>query len=304
MKLIMYNSNGLPHIKNFDNLQRMCKSCNIDFEFTNNIERTFINDYDILILNDKFYHPTQFPPSVKIIYGPQLWVIPEGPIIGSLEQSLVGRCVYNSLSKWVENYVITMSTSLIMPITQFPFSIETDYFRPLEPPLEKTLDCIIYIKRRLKSTIEDVLKIVNEKQLKYEIFTYGSYSQQDYMNALHRSKFMLTVDAHESQGYAIQEAMSMNVPLLVMNAQTFYDETSDGTTSSYQHLQPLNIPATSVPYWSDECGIIITQPLELSEAIDRILIEYNKFTPRNFIVRELSNEVCMKRILDYFKLTV
>jgi hypothetical protein len=303
MKLLMYNSNGYPHIKNYDNLQRMCQSCNIDFEFTNSIERAHISNYDILILNDKFYHPSQFSPSIKIIYGPQLWVIPEGPIIGPLDESLVGRCAYNSLSKWIENYVLTMAGSLIMPIGQFPFSVETSYFKPSESPVEKNLDCIVYIKNRLQSTIQAALEIVNKKQLKYKIFKYGSYNQQDYIACLHQSKFMLTLDAHESQGFALQEAMSMNVPLLAVNAQSFYDESTDGISSTYEHLKPRNIPASSVPYWSEECGILVKEPYELDKAIDIMMSEYTKFTPRKFIERELSAEVCMKRILDYFKLS-
>lgn len=304
MKLLMYNSRGYPHLKNFDNLQRMCHSCNINFEFTNNIDRASLVDYDILVLNDKFYHPSLFSPKIKIIYGPQLWVIPEGPIIGPMDETLINRCVYNSLSKWVENYVYIMADSLIMPITQFPFSIETEYFKPREQPIEKTIDCIIYIKNRLQNTINATIEVVNKKQLNYKIFKYGSYNEQEYISCLHQTKFMISLDAHESQGFALQEAMSMNVPLLVVNAQSFYDETTDGVSHTYEYLKPRKIPATSVPYWSDECGIIINDPDDLDKTIDSMLIEYNKFKPRNFIERELSAKVCMKRILDYFKLQI
>jgi FkbM family methyltransferase len=113
---------------------------------------------------------------------------------------------------------------------------------------------------------------------------------------------MLTLDAHESQGFGLEEAMSSGVPLLVMDAASMYDEMDNGVNATYEHLRPNKLFATSVPYWSDECGIKITKQSELSDAIDKILITYDSFTPRDYIVRTLSDEVCMRRILDYFNL--
>lgn len=36
--------------------------------------------------------------------------------------------------------------------------------------------------------------------------------------------------------------------------------------------------------------------------MDTLIIMSSSFTPRDYIVRTLSDEVCMKRILDYFKM--
>jgi hypothetical protein len=111
---------------------------------------------------------------------------------------------------------------------------------------------------------------------------------------------MLVIDAHESQGFALQEAMSCNVPLLVVDAMSMYDEKSDGINSVYDFLKPKKLLATSVPYWSDECGIKINEYDDLSNSIDKILS--NTYTPREYVVRTLSDKVCMKRMLDYFQL--
>ena len=115
---------------------------------------------------------------------------------------------------------------------------------------------------------------------------------------------MITLDAHESQGFGLEEAMSSGVPLLVMDAQSMYDEMDDGLTATYEYLRPKKLVATSVPYWSDECGIKITEQSELSTAVDKMMINYSNFTPRDYIVRTLSDEVCMRRILDYFKFSI
>jgi len=142
--------------------------------------------------------------------------------------------------------------------------------------------------------------MLNQKGLQYKIFRYGSYNEEEYKSSLQKAKFMLTLDAHESQGFALEEAMSSGVPLLVMDATSMYDEMDNGVTVTYEYLRPKKLLATSVPYWSDECGIKITEQSEMSYAIDKMLTLYQTFTPRDYIVRTLSDEVCMRRILDYF----
>ena len=301
MKLVMYMAYGLPHPKNWEGIQRMCGSCNIEFEYTNSIERIKQNDYDILYSTTHYVDPYIVPSNIKIVYGPQFWVIPEPPIVGGFKEDLVGRCVFNSLSKWVGDYYLELGGELIMPLAYFPFAVDTDRFRPVDNII-KEYDCLVYIKRRSNELVNNVLGLLDQKGLTYRIFRYGSYNEEDYRDALHKSKFMITLDAHESQGFGLEEAMSSGVPLLVMDAQSMYDEMDNGFTATYEYLRPKKLLATSVPYWSDECGIKVTNQSDISGAIDRMMNEYKSFTPRDYIVRTLSNEVCMKRILDYFKL--
>jgi hypothetical protein len=300
MKLVFYMISGLPHPKNWEGIQRMCASLNIEFEYTNSISRIQQNNYNILYCMCNYINPDTIPTNIKIIYGPQLWVIPEPPIVGASRADLAGRCVFNLLSKWVEDYCVELAGSFIMPIAHFPLSVDIHKFSPIA--IDKVLDCVVYVKRRNNSLVDFTLNLLNEKKLSYRVFRYGSYTEEDYRTALNSSKFMITLDAHESQGFALEEAMSAGVPLLVMDAQTMYDETNDGVNSTYQYLRPHRLLATSVPYWSDECGIKITTQQELPAALDTMLTMYKSFTPRDYIVRTLSDEVCMRRILDYFKL--
>lgn len=303
MKLVFYMISGIPHPKNWSAIQRMCRSCNIEFEYTNDIERLKINNYDILYCIMYYVDPDIIPKNIKVIYGPQFWVIPEPPIVGKYRSDLEGRCVFNSLSKWVGDYYLELAGEIIVPLTYFPFAVDTNEFKPLYPSLEKEYDCIVYIKRRSNDLVNYTLSMLNQKGLKYKIFRYGSYNEEDYKDSLQKTKFMLTLDAHESQGFGLEEAMSSGVPLLVMDATSMYDEMDNGVNATYMHLKPNKLLATSVPYWSNECGIKITEQFELSDAIDRMLTIYQSFTPRDYIVRTLSDEVCMRRILDYFRPT-
>ena len=301
MKLVFYMTYGIPHPKNWEGIQRMCRTCNIEFEYTNSIERIKENNYDILYCMSNFIDPYIIPENIKVIYGPQLWVIPEPPMVAPFDERLKDRCVFNLLSQWVEDYCVELANSFIMPIAHFPMAVNTNQFIPRDSN-NKEYDCIVYIKRRSNELVNNTIALLEQKGLKYRIFRYGSYNEEEYRDALHKSKFMLTLDAHESQGFALEEAMSSGVPLLVVDAQSMYDEMDNGYTATYDYLRPKKLIATSVPYWSDECGIKITEQSELSTAVDKMMEEYKSFTPRDYIVRTLSDEVCMKRILDYFKL--
>jgi glycosyltransferase involved in cell wall biosynthesis len=302
MKLVLYIDRGLPHKKIHQAIMRMCLSCNISFEETADYHRLKINDYDILLSCFIFINPDDIPSNIKIIMGPQFFLFPGGVIVGNPNLEYSKRCVYNILSSWIRELYLEFVEDLIIPMKELPFSVDMSTFRPDEN-ITKEYDCVLYIKRRSLTIVNNTIKLLNDKKIKYKVFKYGSYDEQDYLNILQKSKFMLSLDAHESQGFALEEAMSTNVPLLVLDATSMYDEMSDGVHASYEYCRPKKLLATSVPYWSDECGIKITQQDELSNAIDRMLNSYNKFTPRDYILRTLSDEVCMKRILDYFKLS-
>ena len=293
MKLILYVKNGYPHHKNHAAIKRMCK--NIEYEETSDYERIKMNNYDILLSCNTYIDPNEIPKDIKIIMGPQFFVFPEGPIVGNRNEELSKRCVYNILSQWIRNTFLEFS-DIIIPMNELPFGVDTNKFVPSQH--EKEYDCLVYIKRRSNDIVNNTLHILNQKGLKYKIFRYGSYNEDDYLSSLQNTKFMLVLDAHESQGFALEEAMSCNVPLLIMDATSMYDEKPDGVHSLYEYLRPKKLIATSVPYWSDECGIK-TDEANLSKDIDRM---NSQFAPRDYILRTLSDEVCMKRILDYFKM--
>jgi hypothetical protein len=301
MKLILYIINGHPHNKNYKAIKRMCSSLEIEFEETTNYERIKLNNYDILMSCHNYVNPADIPTNIKIIMGPQFFVFPEGSIIGELNAEFSERCVYNILSPWIKSVFLEFVDSFIIPMKELPYSVDTSTFKPLEIPLEKEYDCILYVKRRSNELVNYTISLLNQKGLNYKVFRYGSYNEEEYKNSLQQTKFMLSLDAHESQGFALEEAMSSGVPLLVMDATSMYDEMNNGVNATYEHLRPKKLLATSVPYWSDECGIKITEKSEISDAIDKMLTTYQTFTPRDYIVRTLSDEVCMKRILDYFR---
>jgi hypothetical protein len=290
------------HHKNLASIRRMCKSLNIDLEETSSFDRLG-SSYDILLVNDKYINPDSIPLHPKVIFGPQFWVFPEGPLVGPLRDDIKHRFVYNVLSEWNATVFREYVESLVIPTASLPFSVDLDMFKPIDD-IPKDIDCLVYIKQRKVESVKEVFNVINSKNLKYTAVIYGNYKEADYINLLHRSKFMISIDRHESQGFALEEAMACNVPLLVFDAQSMFDEYPDGVHQQYGYVRDKNLFATSVPYWREDCGVKITKVEEFSASLDHMIKNYNTYSPRKYIEEILSDRVCMKRILDYFKIDI
>ena len=152
---------------------------------------------------------------------------------------------------------------------------------------EKT-EVFIYFKRRNPAELTFVESLLKTKNINYRIFDYVKrYDENDYLSFLQKSKFGIILDAHESQGFAIQEALSCDVPLLVWNTTRMNQEYG----SRYS-----NIPCTSIPYWDERCGEIFYNNLE--EKFDLFISKLETYKPREYILENLSVEKCAKRFLE------
>jgi glycosyltransferase involved in cell wall biosynthesis len=118
------------------------------------------------------------------------------------------------------------------------------------------------------------------------------YEEEDYLDCLKNAKFGIILDAHESQGFAIEEALSCNVPLLVWNTKTMDQEYN----STYEAIS-----CTSVPYWDERCGEIFYDVNELEETFNKFVSKLHTYEPRKYIEENLSVEKCGKKIRNLDK---
>ena len=114
-----------------------------------------------------------------------------------------------------------------------------------------------------------------------------------YVNYLHDCKFGIWVDAHESQGFALEEALSCNVPLLVWNAKSINVATNDGRPYIDE-----DFPATTIPYWDERCGEYFNDSNELEEKFNLFLSKLHQYRPRDFVIENLSFEKCEEKLFE------
>ena len=212
------------------------------------------------------------PHITHSIIGPNICVLP-------IENSVVMSQQYKKIivpSQWVKDkYVKWLSEDKIFI---WAVGINTDLFKDVSN-VPKTNDCLIYYKNRDKKHLQIVKEFLKDKGQSFEVISYGSYNENQFMESISKSRYSIVVANTESQGIAIQEMMSSNLPLLVWDTIVW-----DGKGS--EHL----VPATTVPYWSDKCGVKFNTYLELEESYLTFSEKIDTFTPREYIIKNLSLE--------------
>lgn len=281
------------HHKNKLSIQHMARVANARLVVSANPNH-FTDAYDLVFVPSTCIPASAFPRARRIVYGPHNFVFIQEPWISS-SRLFDGRCVYTLLSQWVVDMEATIAP-LCLPGKPIPFSVDTDLFRP-DASVPKEYDCFVYVKQRHPSIVQSVIQQLTMRGLRFIIVTYGSYREEDYIRILKSSKFGVWIGRHESQGYALEEALSCDCPLIVLDATTMFDYYDNGREINYNHLRgKLELKSTAIPYWSDKCGIRIEHPHELPAALDAITTR--TFSPREYIVETLSHERCLSRFLE------
>ena len=126
-----------------------------------------------------------------------------------------------------------------------------------------------------------------------KIFSYGSYKEEDYISSLQNTKYMIILGRHESQGFAIEEELSFNVPLLVWSSTLRKQE--------YPYKKEyMNVKSkvTTIPYWDERCGEFFHNFEELESTFDTFISKLETYKPRDYILENLSVEKCSERFLQ------
>ena len=74
-------------------------------------------------------------------------------------------------------------------------------------------DCMIYSKRRSVQELNAVIDLLQKKKMSFRTLVYGNYNQEELALMCSRAKFCFLLNGTESQGIAVQEIMSHNVPI-------------------------------------------------------------------------------------------
>lgn len=270
------------------NLNFILKCKNIEFTIINSVNE--INNYNLSTFN-AVYSPCQ-PidvikyPNTKFIFGPQFSVFPEYRL------SIIKgpNSVYNLLSNWVTNIWKKYSICNDLKLIQLPFGVDTEKFVNTKSITEKN-EVIVYFKHRNPVDLQLIEIFLKDKRISYNIFSYDTrYSEETYLECLQNAKYCIWVDAHESQGFALQEALSCDVPLLVWNITSMNQEFG----SNYQVLA-----ATTIPYWDPKCGEVFYNINELPSKYEIFIKNIENYRPREFILENLSVKVCENKLIEF-----
>lgn len=130
--------------------------------------------------------------------------------------------------------------------------------------------CLIYYKNREEEELQKVTEFLKNKNYAYDLFEYGKYSNSQLIRAAKNNKFCILLNSSESQGIAVQEIMSANIPLYVWNISSKYD--------------------SSVPYFDERCGIATYNYDEFVNKFELFINTLNSYSPKQLILDKLTFE--------------
>jgi hypothetical protein len=190
-----------------------------------------------------------------------------------------------------------MGAEQFLPVKTFAFPVDIDKFKPATQITSyKDKDkVLIYYKHRSPIELNILKEFLAIQAIKnYKIFDYNKkYEENDYLSYLKQCKYGIILDAHESQGFAIEEALACDVPLLVWNAQTMNQELNS---------QYAPIPCTSIPYWDERCGEYFHHQSELPSTFkifqDKLHSSVQHYKPREYILENLSIKKCSEDFIN------
>jgi hypothetical protein len=285
------------HTKNENGFKLLAEYINATI-IESNDKNIWKEEYDLVWIPKGFQHSLEFPNAKRIIFGPHNFVFPEQPWLYKFEPEFT-RSIYTSLSPYIVN-LYSQFGQFCMPVKPLPFPVDIEKFKPIEIKVYE-YDCIIYFKNRDRRYLTYIQSVLKERNITFITVEYGNYKEEDYIKILNKVKFGIWIGSHESQGFALQEALSMNVPLLVFNVKSLTDEVNSFGNHSYlEYEAQYNLSATSCPYWDNSCGITFTELNDFNINLELMSNSYKNFNPRDYIIKTLSPKVCYERIISEF----
>jgi hypothetical protein len=165
--------------------------------------------------------------------------------------------------------------------------------------MKKSTDVLIYDKVRWNrekyepELINPIQAYLKKKGLSTSTIRYGAYRHSDYAEELAQSKAMIFLCEHETQGMAYQEALSSNVPIMAWENGYWLDPRRP-------EYDPNPVRATSVPYFSSDCGEKFADFAGFESKFDTFSSNLDSYSPRKYIENNLSFEESAQMYLELY----
>ena len=217
------------------------------------------------------------------IIGPQVWLFD-----GYGQFLIENQNYYKKIiapSQWVKDKIINKFSLPEDKVAVWPVGIET-----FNNKRDITYDCLIYFKRREQKELDIVKQFLDSRNLTYKMVQYGEYGEEAFKMVVNEAKFCFLINGTESQGIAVQEIMSMGVPIIAWDIKEWLDQG-----------EAYRVPATSIPFWDERCGEKFFTVDKMGETFDNFYAKINDYNPKDYVKENLSFESSVKTLLDILK---
>lgn len=164
--------------------------------------------------------------------------------------------------------------------------VDHRYWSPINGSKTNKNTVLIYWKTEPQELCMQIQNILHKYGWKTEIIKYGSYDPEEYKELLDRSHFAVFISRSESQGLALAEAWSMDVPVLAWNPQLWQ---AKGRESSL---------ISSCPYMNEAVGKPFKTVSDFEHLLQNITTTLSYCQPRQWILDYMTNVISSKLAVD------
>ena len=191
-------------------------------------------------------------------------------------------------SEWVKNLVINDCIKLKDRVLCWSAGIDSQHWKPGIGKDQRN-EVLIYWKTESEGFYQEVVKLVKEQGMQPALIKYGNYTVTEYKEQLNKSQFAIFISRSESQGIALAEAWSMDVPTLVFDPGEFF----------FNGRMVYN--ASSCPYLTRSTGLVWKNP----EGLKKIIGDKNSFigfSPREYVLKQFTDEYSAEQLIESVEL--
>lgn len=216
----------------------------------------------------------------KLLAGPNLVVLPSD-CLDVITAKEIDCYLVNS--DWTYKAYTDDAPQLKQNCKIWAAGVDTNYWTPNQPKDQDQV--LIYQKNAPHHLLTAINNILSENHYNAHIMSYGEYQHSEFLENLKKSKFAVFLSQFESQGIALAEAWSTDVPTLVWNPDK---ADFDGKTLS----------VSSAPYLSKDTGLFFSDEYQFRCLLNEINCCLNGFKPREWVIGNMSDQVCAHHLLQ------
>jgi len=219
----------------------------------------------------------------KLLAGPNLMTVRTKGFREIFSAPEIDICLVPS--DWVRVAYEETAPALLGRIRCWYAGVDESYWKPAEE-LTKDKTVLVYWKTEPAEFNLRVETVLSEHGWNPARIVYGSYTAGHFKDALSKSVFAVFLSRSESQGIALAESWSMDVPTLVWCPRELV-------------IEGRKYPVfSSCPYLSDSTGLQWTTACELDQLLKDFPERLTTFQPRRWVLENMTDEISAKKLLE------
>lgn len=167
-----------------------------------------------------------------------------------------------------------LDPALVGRVKTWYAGVDETFWSPLDS-VKESKKVVVYWKNAPKAFCLEVERSLVSHGYEPIRIVYGRYNKKEFRQALRKSAFAVFLSITETQGIALAEAWSVNVPTLVWDSQI-------------EHYYIRGLQTTSTPYLSAETGERWKELGELETLIKNLS---GGLRPREWVMRHMTDRI-------------